>query len=277
MGGRGRPVRISPAVHLILAPLVLINLVPLYFMAANSLKTGDAYLDAPLNLPLEPTLANFRTALDAGFARWFLNSVLVTAGSAALSLVVAAPPAYALTWLTRRRGTLIARLIASLMILPPIVVLIPLYQTVASLGLLNTRFSVTLVYAGLMFPFTTFLLYNFFRSIPRELLEAAALDGGGRSRAFVEIVLPLSRPVLITAAVVNGLWAWNELLIALVFLQREELRTLMVGIATFQSKYNLNIPATMAGLLLATFPVLLVYIVGQRSFVAGLIAGALRE
>jgi ABC-type glycerol-3-phosphate transport system permease component len=81
----------------------------------------------------------------------------------------------------------------------------------------------------------------------------------------------------VTAAVVNGLWAWNELLISLVFLQREELRTLMVGIATFQSKYNLNIPATMAGLLLATFPVVLVYIVGQRSFVAGLIAGALRE
>ena len=120
------------------------------------------------------------------------------------------------------------------------------------------------------------MLTNFFRTIPASMIEAAVIDGASSWRVFRRIVLPLSAAPLVTLGVVNLLWVWNELLIALVFLQDDSKKTLMVGITGFQSRYSLNVPAIMAGLTLATLPIVTVYIFGQRYFVRGLVAGALK-
>jgi ABC-type glycerol-3-phosphate transport system permease component len=163
------------------------------------------------------------------------------------------------------------------MVVPPIVMLIPLFELMADLNLVNTYESVIVIYAGLMLPFSIYLLTSFFNTIPRELLEAGSIDGAGHFRALISIVLPLALPALVTLSIVNVLWAWNELLIALVLLQDDSMKTLMVGITIFQSHNNLNVPVTMAGLLIATVPIVALYLGGQRFFVQGLAAGAVKE
>ena len=125
------------------------------------------------------------------------------------------------------------------------------------------------VYTGLLLPFSTFLLASFFRTMPRDLIEAARLDGAGHVRIWWSIVLPLAVPALVTVATVQALWVWNEVLIAVVFLQSESLRTLMVGMTIFQSRYDLDVPLVMAGMLWATIPMVVLYLVLQRFFVRG--------
>jgi ABC-type glycerol-3-phosphate transport system permease component len=159
-------------------------------------------------------------------------------------------------------------------VVPPIVLVVPLFQLMVDLDQVNTYRGVILLYTGIMLPFSTFLLASFFRTVPRELLDAARLDGARHFHMWRQIVLPLSLPALVTVATVQALWVWNEVLIAVVFLQTEELRTLMVGLTLFQSRFNLNVPLVMAGMVWATLPMLALYLAGQRFFIRGLTAGA---
>jgi ABC-type glycerol-3-phosphate transport system permease component len=161
-----------------------------------------------------------------------------------------------------------------LMVIPPVVLLVPQYKMMSAIGLVGSPLSVIVIYVGIMLPFTVYLLRNFFAALPDELLEAALLDGCGTFTMFWRVVLPLSGPALMTAGVVNFVFAWNELLIALVFLQNETSRTLVVGLTVFQSRFSLDVPVLMAGLTIATIPVLLVYLFGQRFLVRGLLAGS---
>ncbi|BDG60127.1 carbohydrate ABC transporter permease [Caldinitratiruptor microaerophilus] len=252
-------------------------LFPLYFMLVNSLKNPVEYQTSPLRLPASLDFSNYAQALHAGFLRWFFNSIVITGASIVLVTFLAALAAYAVAWMGVPYGRTAVALVAGLMTVPPIIMVIPLFRMMADLQLVDTHVAVVLIYTGLMMPFSLFMLYNFFRSIPRELLEAVAIDGAGHLRAFWSVVLPLSRPAIVTLALVNMLWAWNELLIALVFLQTDKAKTLMVGITTFQSKHNLNVPVIMAGLFVATIPVVALYLAGQRYFIRGLTAGAIKE
>jgi ABC-type glycerol-3-phosphate transport system permease component len=162
------------------------------------------------------------------------------------------------------------------MVVPPVVLLVPLFVFGAQLGWISTFRLVILIYVGLMLPFSVYLLTSFFRTLPSSLIEAATIDGASSWDVFRRIVLPLSAAPIATLAVVNLLWVWNELLIALVFLQDDAKKSLMVGITGFQSRYNLNVPAIMAGLTLATLPIVILYLFGQRFFVRGLVSGAVK-
>ena len=152
------------------------------------------------------------------------------------------------------------------MVVPPVVLLVPLFVFGVHIGWISTFRLVILIYVGLMLPFSVYLLANFFRTIPRSLIEAATIDGASSWDVFRQIVLPLSAAPIVTLAVVNLLWVWNELLIALVFLQDDSKKTLMVGITGFQSRYSLNVPVIMSGLMLATLPIVALYLFGQRYF-----------
>jgi ABC-type glycerol-3-phosphate transport system permease component len=136
---------------------------------------------------------------------------------------------------------------------------------------------VILIYIGIMLPFTIYLLRNFFVSFPTSLIDAALVDGCTYFRAVLRIVLPLSAPALATVVVINAVFAWNELLIALVFLQDEELRTLMIGVSLFRSRLTLDVPALMAGLTIATIPIVVLYLAGQRYLIEGLLSGAVKD
>ena len=162
------------------------------------------------------------------------------------------------------------------MVIPPIVLVVPLFQLVLDIHLANTYEAAILIYAGMMLPFSTFLLASYFQTIPRSLLESARIDGASHLRILGLVVLPLSAPVIVTNILVQSLWVWNELLIAIVFLQSDRLRTLMVGVTVYQSRYRADIPLTMAGMLTATLPMVGLYLFGQRFFIRGLTAGAVK-
>jgi ABC-type glycerol-3-phosphate transport system permease component len=252
-------------------------LLPLYAMVTAAFKNQNDYLSHPLGLPLAPSMAAFGEAFDNGFLRWLLNSALVSGVSVLITLALASLAAYAFSRLPFPGRSVTFAVMISLMVVPPIVMLIPLFELMADLNLVNTYEAVIVIYAGLMLPFSIYLLTSFFNTVPKELLEAGAIDGAGHFRTLVAIMLPLARPALVTLGIVNLLWAWNELLIALVLLQDDSMKTLMVGITAFESHYNLNVPVTMAGLLIATLPIVALYLGGQRYFVRGLAQGAVKE
>ncbi len=263
--------------HLFLLLFVFVALVPVYFMVANSFKTNDEYLSNPYGIPRSPTFSTLGDALhDGDLYRWLFNSFVFTAASVLLSTVIGALAAYPIALMRWKPGPWLLSFLIALMVLPPIVLVVPLFQVMADAGQLNTYRGVIVIYTGLLLPFSTFLLASFFRTMPRDLLEAARLDGAGHTRMLVSIVLPLSLPALVTVATVQALWVWNEVLIAVIFLQSESLRTLMVGVTIFRSRYHLDIPLVMAGMLWATIPMVILYLVLQRFFIRGLTAGAVK-
>lgn len=262
--------------HAILVLASVVALFPIYVMLTAAFKTQHDFLEKPFAPPLHPTLHGFDAALSDQFPRWLLNSALLTLGSVAATLAVAALAAWGFARWNFPGRDLVFSLLVSLMVVPPVVLLVPLFVFGANLGWISTFRLVILIYVGLMLPFSIFMLTSFFRTIPRSLIEAARIDGASSWDVFARIVLPLSGAPLVTLAVVNVLWVWNELLIALVFLQDDSKKTLMVGITSFQSRYSLDVPAIMSGLTLATLPIVALYLFGQRFFVRGLVSGAVK-
>jgi ABC-type glycerol-3-phosphate transport system permease component len=191
-----------------------------------------------------------------------------------LCTVIAILAAYAFAQMRFPGRDTLFNLITPLMVIPPIVMVIPMFVLFRQFHLVNNPVGPLIIYAGLMLPFTIYLLRNFFVTIPKEIQEAALMDGASGFQILTKIYLPLSRPALITSIIVNAVWVWNELLIALVFLQTEELRTLIVGITTsLQKRFTLDVPSLMAGLTVATLPMIILYIIGQNALVRGLVAG----
>ena len=260
--------------HGVLVLASLIALFPVYVMVTASFKSQGGFLNDPFLPTLHPSLGGFRAALNDQFPRWLLNSTIVTSASVAATLTVAALAAWGFSrWSFRGREALLSVLV-SLMVVPPVVLLVPLFVFGARIGWISTFRLVILIYVGLMLPFSVFMLTAFFRTIPPSMIEAATVDGASSFTIFRRIVLPLSGAPLATLAIINLLWVWNELLIALVFLQDDSKKTLMVGITGFQSRYNLDVPAIMAGLTIATLPIVALYLFGQRFFIRGLVSGA---
>ena len=272
--------RREPADYLKQAVLVVaavVATIPVLFIALTSVKSDNQYSNDVLGLPWPLRPGNFSEALRGGeFVTWFKNSVILTGGAVICSTLVAALAAFAIANMRFPGREVLLSLNVALMVVPPVVMLIPLFIQFTELGLVSTYRGVILIYAGLTAPFSVYLLTSFFRSLPGELFESATIDGAGHGRILWSVVLPLARPALVTLVIVNSLWVWNELLVALVFLPREELKTLMVGVTLFQGRYSLNVPVLMAGMLVASTPMALLYLAGQRYFIRGLTAGALK-
>jgi ABC-type glycerol-3-phosphate transport system permease component len=274
MRRRRRAAAVRQAILLLAA---VVALYPVWFMVSTAFKTRNQYLDNPYAAPWPLSIHNFTTAIHGStFFLWFRNSAILTLGSVILCTVCAALAAYAIAHMRFPGRNVLFALSTALMVVPPVVMLLPLFILFTNLNLVSTYQGVILIYAGLTLPFSIYMLTNFFRSIPHELFESALTDGARNFAVLWRIVLPLSTPALVTLVVVNGLWVWNELLIALVFLPSDNLKTLMVGVTVFQSRYNLNVPVTMAGMMLASLPMLLVWLFGQRFFIRGLTAGAVK-
>jgi raffinose/stachyose/melibiose transport system permease protein len=254
-----------------------VALVPTFYMIMTALKSEEEYAIDKLGLPDAPILDNFRAVLvDSPFLAWMINSFILVAGSVALSIVVSCLAAYAIARMEfRGRDTLLA-LSTSLMAVPPVVMIVPLFVLYTQLDLISTYQGAIIIYAGLITPFSVYLLTTFFRTVPKELFESAKLDGAGDLLILWKIVLPLSLPALVTLVVVNSLYVWNDLLIAIIFLQEDAKRTLMAGISVFQGRYNNQVPLTMAGMVIASAPMFILYIAFQKHFIRGLMAGAIK-
>jgi ABC-type glycerol-3-phosphate transport system permease component len=263
--------------HGILWVASLIALFPLWFMLWTAIRDKEDYFRAPLGWPQGIHWDNFVTAFEQNIGRWVLNSAIVTGGAVLLVTLISVPAAYAFVRLPFKGSALLLRLFVFLMVIPPIVMLLPLFSLMNALGRVNHFDSVILAYAGLMFPFSVFMMVRYIEGIPNELYEAAFVEGASHLRILWSIVVPLVGPALVTLGIVNALWAWNELLIAVVMLQREESRTLQAGLALLKGKNTMDIPLVMAGATISAIPLLLLYLFGQRVFMSGLLAGAVKE
>jgi raffinose/stachyose/melibiose transport system permease protein len=250
-------------------------LYPLYYMVITAFKTREQYLNSQFMPPFRPTLENVLEALSQGdLLTWILNSVIVTVSSVLIATAVSVLAAYALARMDFYGRDAFLNGAVSLMVVPPVVLIVPLFLLMVEVGLINTLPSVIIVYTGLTIPISVYLLTNFFRALPYEIEEAARIDGCTTFGILWRIVLPLSAPALLTCVVVNALYVWNELLVALVFLQSNESRTLVAGLTLFKGQFSVNEPLVMSGALIATVPMLLLYLFGQRFFIRGLVAGS---
>ena len=263
--------------HGVLLLASFLALVPTLYMIVTALKTDEEYAADKLGLPDSPVLDNFRSVLvDSPFLGWMANSFILVIGAVALSTIISCLAAYAIACMEfKGRDTLLA-ISTSLMAVPPVVMIVPLFVLYTRLGFVSTYHGTIIIYAGLITPFSVYLLTTFFRTVPRELFESARIDGAGPFVILISVVLPLSLPAIVTLVVVNSLYVWNDLLIAIIFLQDDAKRTLMAGISVFQGRYNNQVPLTMAGMVIASAPMFLLYVMFQKYFIRGLMSGAIK-
>jgi raffinose/stachyose/melibiose transport system permease protein len=263
--------------HAFLLMATIVALTPTIYMISTALKSQEDYVLDKVGFPTQPVLDHFRSALlDSPFLTWMANSTILVVGAVSLSAFVSCLGAYAIARMEfRGRDTLFA-ISTSLMAVPPVVMIVPLFVLFTQLSLISTYRGAIVIYAGLITPFSIYLLTTFFRTLPRELFESARIDGASDLSILLRIVLPLSLPALLTLVVVNALFVWNDLLIAIIFLQDDSKRTLMAGLSVFQGRYNDLIPLTMAGMVIASAPMIILYIAFQKYFIRGLMAGAIK-
>jgi raffinose/stachyose/melibiose transport system permease protein len=260
--------------HAFLAIISLAALYPLYFIVTTSIKTNTSYQLDPTGFPTHPSFSALRSIIvDQPLPRWMWNSFLVTLTSVAASTVIALFAAYAAVFGRFRGHRVFLSTSVALMVVPPVTLLVPMFVFMVNRGWVNHLQSVIIFYTGLLVPFAIFFLANFFRTVPGELIEAASVEGAGPFAVLRHVVLPLAGAATFTLVIVQAIWAWNELLIALVFLQSDNARTLNAGLAQFQGRYSTNQPLVLAGALISIAPVILLYLSGQRFFVRGLTAG----
>lgn len=206
-------------------------------------------------------------------AQQLVNSTIVTVGSVAVILVVSALAAFALTKLRVPRGGALLGLIGASMMIPMQSMILTEFINFASLDLSGNFLSVIATYAALGIPFGTFLMTSFMRDLPDELVEAAEIDGMPYWRIFLNVILPLSAPALLAVGVLQFIQIWDDLLVALIFLQEPAVRTITVGLAVLQSGRVLDIPVLLAGSLLSALPAMLAYLLFQRALIGGLMLG----
>lgn len=265
-------------VVLVLTVGVIIASAPMLFMASTAFK-GQAYVQEvpPRLLPENPTLENFHTAFTSrNFGRAFLNSTFVALSTSALVTALSSMMAYAFARFEFvGKNALFAGLLFMIMI-PGVVLLIPQFMLARSLGLLNSLPGLVLVYSAGPLAFNTFLLRGFFQSLPRELEEAAVIDGASSLTVFFRVMLPLAAPAVSTVAVFSFLGAWDEYILALNFLTDESLRTLPIAIANFRGQHASNWGLVFAGALTAVIPTIALFVFFQRYFIQGLTSGSVR-
>jgi multiple sugar transport system permease protein len=253
-------------------------LFPLYWMLSASLTPERELFSGALRyVPLSLTLEHYATVItQTSIPRYFFNSLTVSVCSSALTLVVAVSGGYALARYRFRGKTSVILMFLVTQMTPIVALIIPLFILFRTLGLLNSLYSLMIIYTVLNAPFCVMLMRGFFAGVPAELEEAAMVDGCTRWGAIIRIATPLARPGLIATFLFAFTGAWNELLFAIMFLNTEQTFTLPVGLYMFISQYDVHWGRMMAGAVIALAPTLAVFGVVQRYMVKGLAAGAVK-
>ncbi|MFT4726264.1 MAG: multiple sugar transport system permease protein [Granulosicoccus sp.] len=257
---------------------VLFALFPLYWLLKIAITPEKLiYTQGTALWPSTLTFENFRQVLFySDFLVYFRNSVYVSLGTAAITTVIAAAAGYAFSRFQFRGKTIVVILLLITQMFPLLMIIAPIYKIIAGLGLLNTLTSLIVVYTAFNIPFATFLMQSFFDGIPKDLDEAAMMDGCTRLQALRKVILPLTLPGL--AATLGFIFtaAWSELLFALMLINSNASMTFPVGLLTFVSKFSVDWGQMMAAGVLALVPSCLFFIFIQRYLVKGLTAGAVK-
>ncbi len=261
---------------IVLVILVLVMLFPLVWMLSTSLKSSnEAYKIPPSWVPSEPTLKNYFDAWnEQSFARYFLNSSIVTIFTAFIATGIATLAGYGLArYSFARKGLLITTILMTQMF-PPVLLVVPYFSWMRIVGLLNTYFALIFAYISFTLPFTTWILFAFFKQIPPEIDEAVLIDGGSRFTAFWRVSLPAVRPGILAVFLFAFLLGWSEYLFALVLTSDPEMYVVTVGIASLKGQYKIEWTYIMSMGIVAIIPIVVVFGFLEKYLVKGLTAGA---
>ncbi|GIO62688.1 carbohydrate ABC transporter permease [Paenibacillus cineris] len=263
-------------IHIVLMVGSFLMVVPVLWSLLTSLKAPDEVTRIPITiLPGQPHWDNFQKVADLlPFMTFYWNTVVTTLVKVLFGLLFSSLAAYAFARIHFPGRTLLFLLVLSVMMVPGQVFLIPQYLLMKDLGWLNSLKAITVT--GMFSAYSTFLLRQFFLGLPSELEESARIDGCNPFRIYWNIMLPLAKPGLISVAIISTLWSWNDFLWPLVVNDSMDKMTLAVGLASLQGQFTTNYPVLMAGMLLAVWPMILIFFLLQKQFIEGITLGGLK-
>ncbi|MEG0769295.1 MAG: carbohydrate ABC transporter permease [Ruthenibacterium sp.] len=263
--------------HLIFCLWALVVLFPIYIMLINSFKDRLSIYANPFGLPTTWHWSNYTDVLSSGdFIMYFFNSLIAVLVSLFLVVFLGTMLSYALAnWIGKMSSFLYFLCIAGMM-MPIKIASIKLLEMMRNLNLLNSIWALVLVYTAMGIPISVFILTEFIREIPKELTEAALMDGVGRFNILIRIIMPLVRPAIATVAIYNLVPFWNDLWFPLIFISDEKSKTLLLGVTRLFGQYQTDWSKVMAVLTLASLPVLILYLLMSRQFIKGMTAGAVK-
>jgi raffinose/stachyose/melibiose transport system permease protein len=242
-------------------------------MVISSMKSNSEILGNPFAWPTSLDFSSYGRAIDKGVGTYLFNSVLVTALSVVSTTLLSAWAAFGLTRINIPFSKPILMIIVGGLMLAPTVALVPLVKLMQSWGLYDTYWALILLYTAFRVPFTTFLIRSYMIDLPIDVDEAAVLDGATRRQTFWRVTMPMCTPIIVSAVILQVLFAWNEFLFALIFIGSDTVKTLPVGLATLSSRAVTDFPSVFAGMTIAAVPMIVLFILGQRYFVRGLAEG----
>jgi len=261
----------------VLIALALFFIFPFYWIVSGSFKLQAVAITIPPEwFPLNPTLDNYKALLVPLTGRWFFNSVFISLSTTILVCVTASLSGYALAKKKFPGVNIIFMIFVGAMALPKQVILIPLLKFITELGLMDTYAALILPAIG--WPFGVFLMKQFSHAVPKELLESARMDGCGELRTFYSIVLPIIKPGIGALAIFTFISSWNDYFSQLVFTNSQNMKTLPLGLAAMSqgAEFTINYGLLMAGALIASLPMIVVFLLFQSYFTQGVTMGALK-
>ena len=270
--------RVSWTIATVLAVFALVvSIVPFIFMVMNSFKEKFEMLTkGVLALPERLDFKNYREVLNGSFWSYFINSVIVLLVSLAVLLIISAFASYPLSRFHFRMNGYIYAVIVACMSIPVHITLIPVFKLTKNMQVYDSIWALIGPYVAIGIPISVFILTGFMKGIPKEIEEAASIDGCGKIKMFFTIILPMAKPGLSTLAIYNGVNMWNEFIFAYTLTQSRENRTLPLAVWEFQGQYSMNTPMIMAVLTLTVLPMIILFILAQDKLVKGMTAGAVK-
>ncbi|WP_082412110.1 carbohydrate ABC transporter permease [Thalassobacillus devorans] len=255
----------------------LIIIVPMLTVIFSTLKTTSEMYANPIGLPETLNIENYIQIFnETSMGTYFKNSVIVTIVSVFFTLFFASLIAYAITRMSPWKGGIVFGLFTIGMMVPAQVNMIPLYSLIYSLDLTNTLSGLMIVNISVTLPVAVFILTGFMKTIPKELFEACTIDGANNWQVYRRIAIPLSLPSLSATAIFLFVMHWNDLLYPLLFITKDEYKTLPLALLEFQGQYMTNYPMLFTGVMIASAPMIIAYIFLQRYFIAGMTAGSVK-
>jgi ABC-type glycerol-3-phosphate transport system permease component len=265
-------------IYSVIAVYLFITLAPLIWVLSTSFKPNQEAISFPPKLlPDAPTLDNYLFVLtDPKLVTSLFNSLLVSIGGTGLSVAVSALGAYAFARFEFKGKNLLMSTILGLFMIPVVINIIPLYIMLANVGLLNSLLALVLTFQILIIPLNIFLLKNYFETIPKELEEAALIDGCSKLRALWHIIVPMSMPGFLIAAILSFRFSWNEFVLPIVLSNKPDVMVFQVALYQFISLYRIDWGYLTAGINIALIPVVVLMLISQKRMIRGLTLGAVR-
>jgi multiple sugar transport system permease protein len=258
-----------------LTALAAATVYPLLFTGNVAMKTRREYILDRFSAAGALRTDNVAKAwASAGMSRYFINSLVVVTATVVLLILIGSMAGFALSRLRFRGSSALYLACLATLFIPFQVIMVPLARVMSGAGLVDTYPGLVLAYVAQFLPFTVFLMASYYRTIPVEIIDAARIDGNGAYGVYWRVMLPIGRPALLSVAILDALFCWNDVLIALLMMPSPQHRTLMVGVTSLRGQYSADIPTFAAGVLIAAVPVLLTYLLLQRQIADGVTAGS---